>query len=243
MSEAMQLEVMQGEIMDQVQEQSMEAQLADIGNTRVALANAMVIADQASAQAAANFLTGLKADAKRIVAYWKGPKETTDAAHKNIVNLEKSMLQPLTEAEGVVKKKVLAYEAIEAEKRRVAAAEAARLQKEERDRMLAQAVEAESSGDAVGVAANLAMASIVEDMAAPVPVAATKVAGISIRKYWRARVTDPLLVPIAPNGLNGLPFEIRPVDMRALNEFAAKTKGAVQVPGVEFYEESNAAVR
>jgi hypothetical protein len=234
----MQLEVMQGEVAEQVQEQSMETQLAGIGSSRVALANAMVITDQASAQAAANFLTGLKADAKRITAYWKEPKDAAKAAHQNLVNLEKAMLDPLTVAEGVVKKKVLAYNTLEEEKRRAAAAEAARLQKEERDRMLAQAVEAEKTGDEVGVAAHLAMASVVEDMAAPVSMAAPKVAGIAQRKTWKARVTDPALVPIMANGCL-----IRPIDLAALNQIAKLTKGSTPIPGVEFYEESSLAVR
>ena len=58
-----------------------------------------------------------------------------------------------------------------------------------------------------------------------------KVAGQSVRKTWKARVTD----------IQQVPREWMVVNESALNAFAKSTKGAVKVPGVEFFEESTLA--
>ena len=242
MSEIMRYELVQGEadhveVVEQV-EQSMENQLAAIGSSAVKDANEMVISDAASNKLAADYLIEIKRRAKAVTEYWKEPKEAAKASHQKIVNLEKAMLKPLNEAEATIKQKMLAYQVAEAKARAAAEAEAARLQREERERMLAQAIEAEKAGDTIGAEANLAMAAIVEDMAAPIVAAAPKVEGISTRKVWKARVIDPALVPIMANG-----FEIRPVDMKMLQSIATTGKGKVSIPGVEFYEESVLAVR
>jgi len=238
MNEISQLEVMRGQGVAQEELQVIENQLAAVGSSTVAEANAMVINDAVTNKAAAEYLIAIKRRAKDVTEYWKEPKEAAKAAHQKIVDLEKAMLKPLNEAEATIKQKMVAYQAIEAQKRAAAEAEARRLQQEERERMLAQAIEAEKSGDAVAAEMNLAMASIVEDMAAPVVAAAPKVDGISTRKVWKARVIDPAQVPIMANG-----FEIRPIDMKMLNSIATTGKGKVQIPGVEFYEDTVLGVR
>lgn len=58
-----------------------------------------------------------------------------------------------------------------------------------------------------------------------------KVAGISMRTLWRARVVDHALVPreyMIPND-------------QALNKVAEATKGAIKIPGVEIYSEQSVA--
>jgi colicin import membrane protein len=54
-----------------------------------------------------------------------------------------------------------------------------------------------------------------------------KVAGISTRKVWKARVIDPRKVP----------REYLVVNEKMLDAFAKATKGAVPVDGIEFYSE------
>jgi len=54
-----------------------------------------------------------------------------------------------------------------------------------------------------------------------------KVAGISTRKVWKARIADPRKVP----------REYLVVNEKMLDAFAKATKGAVSVEGVEFYSE------
>jgi len=237
MNEISQAELMQGEVVEQ-EEQGLENQLAAVGVNTVKDANELVINDAASHKLAADFLIEIKKRMKAVTDYWKEPKEAAKAAHQKIVNLEKAMMNPLSDAEATIKQKMVAYQAAAEKARKAAEAEAARLQREERERMLAQAVKAEAAGDTVGAEVNLAMAAIVEDMAPPIVAAAPKVDGISTRKVWKARVIDPMLVPIMANG-----FEIRPVDMKMLQSIATTGKGKVSIPGVEFYEDTVLAVR
>jgi hypothetical protein len=58
-------------------------------------------------------------------------------------------------------------------------------------------------------------------------------AGVSSRKTWKARVIDEALVP----------REYLVVNQAKLDQFAKLTKGAGDVPGVEFYEQETLAAR
>ena len=66
----------------------------------------------------------------------------------------------------------------------------------------------------------------------------TKADGISVRRKWKARVVKEYQVPIAVAGIT-----IRPIDQSALNKLAAISKGQLECPGVEFYQEETTAVR
>jgi hypothetical protein len=199
----------------------------------------MLVVDQESYQAAAEFLVGVKGRAKQVTEYWAGPKEKAHAAHRDIVAKEKAMLQPLKDAETVIKGAMAVYQReVERERMRMEA-EARRKQQEERDRLLAQAIEAQESGDHMCANVSLAMAEMVEDMpAASVSAPAPKAAGISMRMAWKARVINPAIVPVSVIGV-----EIRPIDMRALEGIARLTKGTAAIPGVEFYEDSIISAR
>lgn len=53
----------------------------------------------------------------------------------------------------------------------------------------------------------------------------TKIAGVSTRKDWKAKIVDPLLVP----------RDYLIVDESKLNKVAAATKGSLSIPGVHMY--------
>lgn len=211
-----------------------ETQLSETGNATVAAATVMQIVDASSYEYAAGFLQEIKRRAKQVAEYWKPAKEKAQAAHKDIVAREKSMLEPLDKAEIIIKRSMGAYQTSIEQERRKQEAEARRKQQEERDRLLAEAVAASEAQDHVGAETNMAMAAMIEDMpVAPVIQSAPAAAGISTRKAWKARIVDASAVPIYVNGT-----EVRKIDESALNAIAKLTKGTAQVPGVEFYEES-----
>lgn len=218
---------------------TVESELRAAGSATVEAARAIKIADNAAYEDAGRFLVTIKQRAKQVEGYWKPLKEQANAAWKGIVEKEKTMLSPLNEAETTIKREMARYSAEQEAARRAAEAEARRRQQEERDRLLAEAIAAEKVGNVASAAASVAMAEMVEDMAAPAIVAeAPKAAGVSVRKTWKARVTNPAVVPVYANGA-----EIRPIDAAALNNIARLTKGTASIPGVEFYEESTTAVR
>lgn len=76
------------------------------------------------------------------------------------------------------------------------------------------------------------------------PAAPAKVAGISSRTTWKARVTDKAaLVRAILDGHPGTSLDWITVDQKALNASAKALKNALRIPGVEAYEEQSLAVR
>lgn len=222
-----------------INQPSVENELRAAGSATVEAARAIKIADNTDYGKAGEFLVEIKRRGKQVEAYWKPLKEQANAAWKAIVEKEKTMLSPLTEAETTIKREMARYSAEQEAARRAAEAEARRRQQEERDRLLADAIAAEKAGNVASAAASVAMAEIVEDMAAPAVISeAPKAAGVSVRKTWKARVIDDALVPIIASGV-----VIRPIDTSKLDGIARLTKGTAKIPGVEFFEESTTAVR
>lgn len=229
----------QPQIIELPRQQEMETQLAIIGSSTVNRARALVVNDEVGFNDAAEFLRQLKSTEKSVKDYWSPIKTKAKAAHQEIVNKEKAMLMPISQAEMIVKQTMGMYQRRIEDERRCAEAEAQKRQQEERDRLLAEAIKAEEKGDDAEASTNVAMAELVEDMAPAVTAApAAKAAGISMRKSWKAKVTDAAKVPVAANGI-----EIRPINMAALNNIARLTKGTAEIPGVEFFEDTTISAR
>lgn len=210
-----------------------ETRLYAAGIVTIESASNMKLESQNDYENAGKFLVEIKTRIKQVQDYWKKPKADAASAHKTICSKEKEMLKPLTDAEAIVKRSMLDYsERIEAERRR-AEDEARKKKIEESERLINAAVEAEKAGDETGVAMNMAMAEIVNDMEIAPAIAKPTAEGVSVRKSWKARVTDPQLVPAYANG-----FEIREIKMSVLNNLAKASQGTLKIPGVEFYLES-----
>lgn len=217
---------------------AIEQQLEQSGKLAVQTAKELTIATQDDYEKAGKFLVGIKTRTKQIQDYWKGPKDAANAAHKALVEKEKQMLAPLKEAEKIIKDTMLQYQAAVEKARREQEAEARRKQQEEVDRLLNQAADAGAAGDKQGEAIGMAMAEMVNDMPAATQMDTPTAAGTSVRKTWKARVTDPTAVPAYFNEL-----ELRTINQATLNNIAKMTKGTATIPGVEFYQESSLGVR
>jgi len=217
---------------------TIEQQLEQSGQLAVQSAMELKIVSQEDYEKAGKYLVGIKTRTKQIQDYWRGPKQAAAAAHKEIVDKEKQMLARLKEAEKIIKQSMLTYQAA-VEKARLEAEKAARKkQQEEAERLFNEAAKAEAAGDDHGAAIGMAMAEMVSDMDAAPQVAQPAAAGTSVKKTWKARVTDPQAVPAYFNGM-----ELRTINMSVLNNMAKMSKGTMSVPGVEFYQESNLSVR
>ena len=203
----------------------------------VQTAKGLTIASHEDYARGTEILKDIKSRVKAVKEYWKGPKEAANAAHKELVAREAQMLKPLTEAEGIIKKAMLAYDT-EVKRKRQEAEEAARKAREaEAERLAALAAKAAQDGDED-------TADVLLDMAEEVPMQAVAVEaapvakGVSVRKTWKARVTDPKLVPAYWDGM-----ELRSINMTALNNIAKWRNGEAKIPGVEFYQEASMSVR
>lgn len=175
----------------------------------------------------------IKRSRKRVVEFFKDSKEKAHATWKSIVAQEKRFTDQLDRFERSLKNKVTEYERIEEEKRE---AERQRLQakadeeaRRERERLLkrAEKVKTPEKKEMLMEQAETITAPSVQINEQE------KTEGVASQKLWKARVTDEKLVP----------REWLIVNQKALDAYAKATKGAVKVPGVEFYYEKYLSVR
>ncbi|MBQ7372514.1 MAG: hypothetical protein IJW67_11675 [Blautia sp.] len=215
-----------------------EKNLMVSGQLMVKEATELSISNSEEYEAAGKILVDIKTKMKKVKDYWAEPKRVAKAAHTQLCDREKEMLQPLTDAEAIIKKSMMTYQQAVEKARLAEIEEAKRRQQKEADRMLEKAIQAQTEGNDIDAEINLAMAQMVSDMK-PIDITeAPKAQGTSIRKTWKARVTDPAKVPAYVNGI-----EIRKIDLTALNRLAKMSSGQLQIEGVEFYEESSMSVR
>jgi hypothetical protein len=176
----------------------------------------------------------IKTRRSEVVSFFADTKNKAHAAWKAIVAQEKSFTDRLDDAEKKIKRAVMDYdreqEAIRQAEQRRLQAEADEAARRERERLEKQAakLKTEARREAVLEQAAQVVAPVVQ-----VAAAAPKVEGVSVRKIWKARVVDVAKVP----------REFMVVNDRALDSYAKATKGAVQVAGVEFYQDESMAVR
>jgi hypothetical protein len=176
---------------------------------------------------AGNILLTIKDIRKKIEATFKPIKQKFDAAKKEVLDQEKAADRPLIEAENWIKPLISGY-LIEQEK--IRQAEERRLhelaRKEEEERRLLEAIEAEKNGQQ-----EEAQAIIDAPVQAPpvvVPKAVPKVEGISMRENWRFRIVDEKKIP----------REFLKVDEVKIGAYVRAMKSAGNIPGVEIYNEA-----
>jgi F0F1-type ATP synthase membrane subunit b/b' len=223
--------------MEAVKVPTMEQKLAMQGALMIRNAQRLTIANNEDYEKGTALLKDIKARTKEVKDYWKEPKAAAQKAHKTLVAREAEMLKPLESAEAIVKRAMLEYTTA-IEKARREAEEAARREREAEAQRLAEiAAQAEETGDED-------TAEIMRDMAEAVPMPevtameAPKPKGVSVRKTWKARVTDPKQVPTYFDG-----YELREINMTMLNNLARWKEGQMEIPGVEFYQDTSMSVR
>lgn len=189
-------------------------------------------------EGAAEFTKQVKSLSKRIKDYWAPLKKSARASWQSLVDREKELLTPLDQAEAEVKKKMAAYQKKIQEEERAARLLAEKLKREEAERLLAEAEKAADEGREMESEILFAQAEIIETSQTAVQVQAPKATGVSTRTLYRARIVDESKVPVEVAGV-----VIRPVDLAAVNKMAQASKGKIQIPGIEIYEEQSVAVR
>lgn len=176
----------------------------------------------------------------QVTDYWEPMRKSTYDAYKSVTDHRKEMLDPLTSAEKILKKKMGAY-TMQKERERREREEALRRQaEEEMNRKLAEAAAAESEGDAIGAEMAMAEAEVMENVAttATIKSEAPTMKGVSTTKTWQITKVDSALVPTHVQGV-----EIRPVDEKAVLRLIKATKGAIQIPGIAYEEDVTVSIR
>lgn len=203
-------------------------------------AEAITIDTEQEYQDAADFGRMLKQKSYDVKEFWKPMKDAAHKVHTEICNREKAMLQPLVNAEKILKQTMGAYVAEQERKRREAEEAARRAAREEADRRLQEAIALEDKGDKKAAAAVIEEAEIMDEAAANVTVAAEKpkASGVSTKKDWKITAIDESKVPTTVAGV-----VIRPVDTAAVMRLIRATKGQIQIEGITFEEKVTMSFR
>ena len=229
-------------VLEQPDTAPIEAELAPV----VAQAAGIVIRDTASHAAGQAYVAEVSRREKFVKEMFLDSKQKAFAAHRAITALESRLLAPLEAARKLVNGRLDVYEA---EARRQAAAEQARLEaqakKQEEDRQLMDAVAAQEAGDEQAAAEIMA-----EPVAAPVihvAPAVAKVEGVSVRTNYGAKVTDlsKLILWVADEiraGRTDRMFYLT-ADTAVLRRHAISVREAFSIPGCELEKTTSRPVR
>ena len=199
-----------------------------------ALSLSVIIEDVKGREYVLDILKDIKARDKDVIEYLAVDKKKKYDEYKAVVTEEKYFTDKLRKAEGVFKSAVLKYDREQAEIRRV---EQAKLQaiadeqaRKERERLEKQAAKLKTPELAQE---RLEQAQQIIAPVVQVAQEAPKVEGVSKRVNWKWREVDRELIPreyMIPNE-------------KMLNGTATSQKGAVKVPGIEFYSEESLSIK
>lgn len=203
-------------------------------------ATGVLIHDDESYAKAAEITKTIKQMQKKVKDYWEPLRVSAKKTYDDVLSKKKRMMDPLEQAEKILKKKMGTYTAAkerERQKREEAARKAAQA---ETDRKLAEAAEAERNGDLIGAEMAMAEAEIMDDAAVSISVAskAPKVDGVSTTKNWEIKSIDLSKVPVEFAGVL-----LRPVDEKAALKLIRASKGAIKIPGIEYEETYSVSIR
>ncbi len=205
-------------------------------------ASAIVVSDQESYNDAAKTLTEIAATKKNIKAHHAPMKTTAHEAHRAAVAAEKRFLDPLNEAEKIIKSNIVTWTTAQAKikqdeenRRRIEA------EKVEEDERLARAQTAQDNGQTE--------AEVEEILETPKgivtkPVAETfeKSSSVSTRTTWKAEVYNYKLLcqSVVDGKVSG---EAIDANMPFLNKLARQEKGDLDIPGVKAVSETGVITR
>ena len=200
-------------------------------------ARAAVIVDADSYRSAGELLLGIKDLRRKIAETFDPHVRRAFEAHRALVKEKADAEAPLSQAEVILKQALVAFDR---EQDRLRREEQARrdedARRQEEARVLEQAAAMETEGHALGDVAMVEEAHAlisqpVQAVAAPVQTATPKVAGVTLRKTFAFRITNPSLVPV----------QYKVIDESKIRGVVRSLGMAANIPGVQVYEDTNVA--
>lgn len=204
-----------------------------------ARAQSAVVQNDIDYQKAAGWLENIKSQQKRVKEFFEPMRKAAKETYDSVLSRKKEMLDPLDNAEKILKRKMTVYYE-EQEKLRLTKEEELRQQAQaEADRAFEEAVDAESCGDMVAAEFAMADAEILENAAVGIgQLQAPKAKNVSHSKTWEITGINESEVPISINGAI-----IRPVNEKAVLALIKASKGKIKIPGVDYKETVTISVR
>jgi hypothetical protein len=176
-------------------------------------------------------------------------KRKAEAARKALADERDRMEAPLAEAETVLKRGLLAWEAKQEEAR---LAEERRLQAEAPARAEPLTIEAAAALELEAVAtgneellqeANDVLAQLIDAPVVSVGKMVPKVDGITYRDHWKAHPTVDVKALAAAVASGAAPVTFLTPNMTAINQFGRATQGAQPVAGIRWFNDRQVAAR
>lgn len=199
----------------------------------VAMANDMTVDSDLMYESAGDELRSIKDKFATLEERRKAITQPLDAAKKAVMDLFRVPTTALTEAEAIIKRKMIGYSTEQERKRDEAARIAREALEREQARITKEAEEARESGDE-------ATAQVLEQtadvMTAPASVAhaAPVAAGIATTKRWSAEVEDKAaFIDFCLTPAGEQYFDALTIDMKPLNQMATALKDKMNIPGVK----------
>lgn len=214
------------------------------------------IVDRESCLNASHLLRSVKTLRAQVQA-WFAPhieaametKRKAEAARKALADERDHMEAPLVDAEDVLKRALLAFEAQEeatrlAEERRLQA----EAQRQAEAVTLAAAAAMELEAAKTGDVEMLAEAADILEQPIEAPVVVVqkmvpKVQGVTYRDNWKAHPAVDVRKLAAAVAAGTVPVTFLTVNLTAINQFARATHGAQPVPGVRFFNDRQIVAR
>jgi hypothetical protein len=192
---------------------------------------AIEIKNQQQYISASEFLKKVKGKIKDLDTLRKQITKPIDSAKQNVMDLFRSPLTKLKEAETSVKRLMITYSEEQEKKQREIQAklrrEADEKARKERERLEARAKKAEETGKEEKAEALREQAEEVVAEEAVVVAAPEKPKGVSYRDKYTAEVVN----------IKELPREYMIANQPALDKIAQATKGTIAITGVKFHKE------
>lgn len=205
-----------------------------------AKANEIVVTNDDEYQEAAEFGRMLKRKSAEVTEFFKPIKDAAHKTHKQICDREKAMLKPIAAAEKALKSAMGKYATYKLGEQLRLEAQLRQQAQAESDRLLSQAAELESAGNALQASAVFANAQMADAAARNIALErnAPKADGVSTTIDWQIIGIDDAQVPVDINGC-----VIRPVDEAAVMRLIRASKGKVIIPGIKYQAITKVAIR
>ena len=202
-------------------------------------AETIIVSDQETFSRAGEFLKGVRLLANEVASTFDPIIDQANKTHKEALAQKKRFMEPLEQAETIVKRAVSVYFAAEEKKRLEVEAEAKKKLAEAakiEDAGIALAEEAIAKGDQEGAMKVIETAAAVsQEIIAQValPPKKPQYNGISGRKEWKFQVMDKAK----------LPMEYLVPDMAAIGKTVRALGDKARIPGIRVWQETGVSVR
>ncbi len=238
-------EVVVSEVVLEDQEKAFSGEVMSIEDT----VGALQIRNDSDYEKASEILTSVKKTQKRIKDFFDPIVSAAYQSHKTATERRKAMLDPVIQMEKTLKEKMGKYDKEKEDRIREQEENLRRLAREEAEKKLAEAIEAEKNGDSTAYEYIMAEAEVMDNMSnfVVVPRDEKKVAGISKKKSFK--ITDIDYETIPDDFLGKLiktacsKVTVQKIVSDLILKVIKDSNGRTSIPGVRFEETVDISVR